>query len=780
MFKGLGWVWYRCAVIAKFACFFMFISACSSGGGKGGNSSGNDGASGGLSLMRNNVAGQADWSEKYSKEVRITGSVKGVAGMYASYVDVSSQVIEDAAFLFSDRENAELVITFKQPEGIAPGLYQEEILVKVCFDFPCTKHVPNSPQKVKVSYTVTREFRVSLAEPLDFDGFYGYTKMFFDKEISIFGAGSWTADVSNDWIVLDKNEGAEGNVKVNVLVDSLPSGTSQGSISFRNQLSGETRVIPLMVSLEPPEVNVLTPGPVVFRGAESKDFAPQDIELAASRVDGQLVAFDASRSPSWLQGGEQFINWNVRTMPIEVTTTGLTEDFYEGNAHFIFKILNEEFSASVPVQLHLDPQRIAPSDPNVAFVRIASHEKIRETLKIETNRDIPFEWVATIEYKSGQSNDWLAVHRDPSDPYSLILTVDESDPLMEGIYSATVNIQAVNDRQVELPPTQIAVGLYIDDVDAQPLFHKESTQSSVGGGMVADPVRPYIYVSEKSTYIDVYHVYTGDKVARIEGVGSVVGGLAISDDGTKLYALDYATANIRLLDISSISAEASFLPFQAQFESCIDCNNPYTRIKFTFVNSYGRELLFGDQQHVVDAKTGEIYGHSQSLYMSGSRIVPAGDGKSLYSTPVGISPSYVHRYRVITEENNAIKLVEATSNNQIPGVYSQTDFKGSRLYGDCTPYGGLAVYDAFLFEIISTINVDFIGIPIFAGDNKLICMNYFLEEEFAVINLETGLAEKVFPLTTDLRDYLEDFVISGDKKRIVVRGESRLYFVDVD
>jgi hypothetical protein len=603
--------------------------------------------------------------------------------------------------------------------------------------------------------------------------------MFFDKEISVFGLGSWTADASSDWIILDKNSGEnEGKLKVNVVVDNLPSGQSQGSINFKNLLSGETKVLPLMVSLEPPEVSVLTPGPIVFRGAESKDIAPQGIELAANRVDGQLVAFDSSTSPNWLRGGEQFINYNVREMPIDVVTTGLTEDFYEGHANFIFKILDEEFSASVPVQLHLDPQRIAPNDPNIAFVSTATHEKIRETVKIESNRDIPFEWSAKVEYKSG--NDWITALPDPSDPNSLILTVNESIPLDEGIHSATVTIQAVNDRQVELPPAEIAVGLYVQDVAASPLLHIDPALSSVGGGLVADPVRPYIYVSEKSTYVDVYHIYTGDKLTRINGVGSVIGGLAISDDGSRLYVFDYASAQITLLDISSISSSPSFLPFQAQFESCTDCYNPYSRITFKFVNSYGRELLFGDQHHVVDANTGQIYGYDRNLYMSGARVVPSGDGKSLYSTPINVSPSYVHRYRVITEENNTIKLIDAPSNNQIPGVYSQTDFKGSRLYGRCTRSNGVAVYDAFLFEMISTINVDFEGIPIFAGNNKLICMNQYLEEDFAVIDLKTGSVEKVLQLTTDRRDFLEDFVISGDKKRIVVRGQTRLYFVDAD
>jgi len=56
-----------------------------------------------------------------------------------------------------------VTIQFKSPDSLAAGVYQDQIQISVCYDQACTQPVTNSPQTVRVTYTVTAGSIVQLS-----------------------------------------------------------------------------------------------------------------------------------------------------------------------------------------------------------------------------------------------------------------------------------------------------------------------------------------------------------------------------------------------------------------------------------------------------------------------------------------------------------------------------------------------------------------------------------------------------------------------------------------
>ena len=68
-------------------------------------------------------------------------------------------------------------IQFKSPSNLGPGTYNDTVTVNVCLDQACSQPISNSPQTVKVQYTVTKStFQIMALSPaLAYAGGQGFT-----------------------------------------------------------------------------------------------------------------------------------------------------------------------------------------------------------------------------------------------------------------------------------------------------------------------------------------------------------------------------------------------------------------------------------------------------------------------------------------------------------------------------------------------------------------------------------------------------------------------------
>lgn len=68
-------------------------------------------------------------------------------------------------------------IQFKSPSDLGPGTYNDTVTVNVCLDQACSQPISNSPQTVKVQYTITKStFQITALSPvLAYAGGQGFT-----------------------------------------------------------------------------------------------------------------------------------------------------------------------------------------------------------------------------------------------------------------------------------------------------------------------------------------------------------------------------------------------------------------------------------------------------------------------------------------------------------------------------------------------------------------------------------------------------------------------------
>ncbi len=209
---------------------------------------------------------------------------------------------------------------------------------------------------------------------------------------------------------------------------------------------------------------------------------------------------------------------------------------------------------------------------------------------------------------------------------NLVLTADPAGLTADALYLATVTISS-SDASVENTET-IRVGLWVGST--------APTSGTVAGSWaapVADPVRPYAYAHTGGSDITIFNVYTGASVGTIPSVAGSLAGMAISGDGSTLYAVDKATWKLVLVDLDAGTVGAPL--------SLANTQTPYPFVAWTRTN--GKPLVIVTDGTIRDADgavlRSEGYGNSYSprvaASLDGSVFCDAGPCQSLSWTSLG-------------------------------------------------------------------------------------------------------------------------------------------------
>jgi hypothetical protein len=136
--------------LAGIGCLVALLAAC------GGGSSGEGlPASGSITLSSSTVSVTAARGEfAPSDRIFVTAANTGKKDLFVE-VHYSTIGITDVYLdMYSDNQ-LRIAIYFRHPDEMEIGEYLDNMLVKVCYDEPCTQQVGGSPATVSVSYAVT-------------------------------------------------------------------------------------------------------------------------------------------------------------------------------------------------------------------------------------------------------------------------------------------------------------------------------------------------------------------------------------------------------------------------------------------------------------------------------------------------------------------------------------------------------------------------------------------------------------------------------------------------
>jgi hypothetical protein len=315
--------------------------------------------------------------------------------------------------------------------------------------------------------------------------------------------------------------------------------------------------------------------------------------------------------------------------------------------------------AQAEVTYTVKPRRLPPgvrlSSRSVALTQSPSGSRLTRTLEVQGSASESSGWRASADQP------WLTV--TPSGIAGGALTVSaHPEGLAEGFHEGRVTV--VSDSPSHPPAGTLRVGLYVSSTPSATAFTRPIDEWT----WVVDPLRPYVY-SNADGAVFVNHVYTGARVSTIAVPGGAwLGDMVVSDDGSRLYALDAWNEAIAVIDLDRQVFLSSWpLPASVQGVGTLQARLSYARVAGIFptllVSRVTDDFVsrgFYDSNIIFSAETGQVVGRfmdSQRLGLFGFsdlKMFVSGDGNSVYTLTMDSRAHMLSRYELRTNSRGDV------------------------------------------------------------------------------------------------------------------------------
>lgn len=329
--------------------------------------------------------------------------------------------------------------------------------------------------------------------------------------------------------------------------------------------------------------------------------------------------------------------------------------------------------------------RFFVAQDGIALSQFPSRSRLEAAVGVRATQPVatPGRW------RASSSAAWLSVTPHGRTGQPLHLTADPMGLATDTLHTATITLRGTPGSSV-VGSISMHVSLWIGSSDPG-----NQTINSDAVSLVANPVEPWVYVSDGSSNIDVFNVYSGRLVKSFTGVASSVGQLQTSSDGAKLFAVD--TTNYRIVAVNAISGRILKL-----YALAGPINGDFS---FAYARPGGVPTLFAPGQAAIDVATGnQVSSPLTGGFFYDPFITSTADGSHLAVLERGLSPGSLYSYTVASD-NGHLTITQVNGSmiagENCPDVAISPD--GSRLYPACGwPYE-FDVYDFASLNQIQTL-----------------------------------------------------------------------------
>lgn len=497
------------------------------------------------------------------------------------------------------------------PAGLEPGTYTSTISV--------TETDTNRTIPVVLTFTVIEPTLSFDVESLGFAGINGAPIDIKTANLTMNNGQTimWTATPSADWIVIgDTSETSPMtlNIGVDPSITPLASGSYTGVVSVTGTYDGITLSDTLNVSLDLTRAEfTVSPASVTLGGTYGLDFSNATLTTSLN-TGANTYPWTAvlNSSQNWLIADKVFgANANGEIITLDADRSDMVQGIFSGSIAITTQINGDTLSTSVPVTLNLSAHELVPSDVGIAFTSTPSNSALTATISVSDTygfTDTP--WSAS----SDQT--WLTVTETGSTSDAITVTADPTGLSLDSTHYAVITL-ASSDVSIENSPT-IRVALWKGSADPTAI------SSAVAYTHVqTDPIRPYAYVHNGGDSITVRNVYTGGVVNTWTSIGTTLGAMTVSDDGTYLYVVDTSNANVVIVDLDTGEVTNTI---------AVGSNTAL----LTYARPAGHPILIAGDGQVYDGLTGDNHGALSNT--SGRTFGTSADGKNVCALNMGYSP----------------------------------------------------------------------------------------------------------------------------------------------
>lgn len=427
----------------------------------------------------------------------------------------------------------------------------------------------------------------------------------------------WSASSDASWLRVTPTTGllpGQTTLFVNGSA-SMASGQYNGKILLT--AAGGARQVPVELTLIRPSLKLSTAS-LTLGGPYGRDFAPQSVAMN-SNTGPNAFPWTATFVPKWASASA--VSGTVSQDPVNLTFTPLSAGLPLGalstTVSLSAKVNGDFVTAPLLLNLKRDQRKLLPSEIGVALASTPTWSRLSRTLTISDNYAQGAAWSA----QSDQA--WLAVSASGN---SLTLTANPASLAADSINLASVKLVPAS-ADVSAPET-ITVALWKGA--ATPA--QSVSLSRFYSNLLADPVRPLVYAHNGSSAIDIYNVYTAQKVGSINVASTALGQMAVSADGASLFVYDLLFRNVMQFSLDKQLQVASY-PLRTPASGA-------ARLQLIRPNGV-QVLLQHDGTAIV---TDTVAKGLASIALPAGDLLASADGKRLYLQDEGAATNTLASY----------------------------------------------------------------------------------------------------------------------------------------
>jgi hypothetical protein len=428
-------------------------------------------------------------------------------------------------------------------------------------------------------------------------------------------ATPWTATSSAPWMVADPLLGTTP-ATVSLRPDPTRGPLASGSYSSDLVLSSAgiaNKTVTSQLTLTKPNLSAATAS-VTLGGDRGRDLTSAQLVSVSLNTGSNAWPYAISGLPGWLSSSTLTgsVNQAGTMLSLSPRPSGVTPGSASANVSITATVNGDTVVLPLTVNMNADQRRLLSSEWGVSFSSSPTGTVLSRTLAISDNFDGALAWTASSD------SSWLAVTASgTTGTTTLTLTANPAALTAETLSVAKVTVTPAT---AGVASAVIRVALWKSASGLAAITKLPQDYSEI----VADRTRPYVYVHNRATTIDVYNAYTAQKVTTITGVGAALGQMSVSPDGQKLYALDTAARSMAVVDLATMTKSATWA-----LDRAVDHSTSVLAVRPNGVDV----VLVGD---------GTAYESGRSLGSSGifGQLVGTADGQSVFSLGARYSVDY--------------------------------------------------------------------------------------------------------------------------------------------
>ena len=423
-------------------------------------------------------------------------------------------------------------------------------------------------------------------------------------------AAAWSASSGAGWLSAAPASGttpASTVLTVDPGVGKLASGSHATSVTLRAAGLADA-VLPVRLELVRPTLQA-SANSLTLGGTYGRDFTSTASLVLGLNTLTNSWPWQMSARPAWATASAAVgtVGQAGATTVFTAVPAGAPVGFSTQRISIAAQVNGDAVATDIALNINKDRHKLIPAQTGVALSGTPGWTRLTRTVAVSDN-------FGTFGGMSATSNQpWLVAGVSGA---NLLLTADPSQLATDSLSIATVTITPLQ-ADVTAPET-IRVALWKGTLS--PLANV--TLPAAYTRVVTDPIRPYAYVHNGSAAIDVYNLYSGERVATIGGFSTTLGDMATSANGDTLLLHDIGHNRITRVDLATRAISGN-----TELDAATGAN-----LRLKVIRPNGVELLVLSDGTVYATDT---WRRLPSLPLTAGALGASGDGKRVLQQSEG-------------------------------------------------------------------------------------------------------------------------------------------------